>query len=105
MPTALTDDFEENLLRFMAEAFVDRAYQADGSLVPRSQPGAVLQDSGQAIAQALDIVMRQQVTTVDGQVIPLQADTLCIHGDTPQAVAFARALRAALAEIGCNWVS
>jgi 5-oxoprolinase (ATP-hydrolysing) subunit A len=83
-------------MQFIAEAFVDRAYLPDGTLVPRSQPGAVLHNADHAIAQALSIVRDQQLKANDGQIITVQADSLCIHGDTPDALVFARALRDAL---------
>ncbi|MDR3447657.1 5-oxoprolinase subunit PxpA [Dyella sp.] len=85
-----------------AEAFADRRYRADGSLQPRREPDAVIQESDEAIAQAMAMVREGQVRAVDGSVIALQADTLCVHGDGTHAVAFARQLRAALeaADIG-----
>jgi UPF0271 protein len=85
-----------------AEAFADRRYRPDGSLQPRREPDAVIQESDEAIAQAMAMAREGQVCAVDGSVIVLQADTLCVHGDGPHAVAFARQLRAALeaADIG-----
>lgn len=83
-----------------AEAFVDRAYQADGSLLPRARAGAVIVDTELAMQQALHLVTRQRVHSHDGQEIPIRADTLCIHGDTPQALDFARALHQRLGEAG-----
>jgi UPF0271 protein len=87
-------------LRTCAEAFVDRAYQDNGSLVPRSSVGAIIEDTELAMQQALNIISCQRVQTHDGKVIPMAADTLCIHGDTPQALTFARALRRRLDEAG-----
>jgi 5-oxoprolinase (ATP-hydrolysing) subunit A len=84
----------------LSEAFVDRAYTADGALLPRSEPGAVIRDRDTAVAQALTILMTRTVRAVDGTLVQLHADTLCLHGDTPGAVHFARRLRAALAEKG-----
>lgn len=78
------------------EAFVDRRYLADGSLVPRGEPGAVIRQTDAAIAQALAIVERHAVDTIDGTTHALEADTLCLHGDHPGAVAFARRLRSEL---------
>lgn len=85
-----------------AEAFADRRYRADGSLQPRREANAVIHESDEAIAQAMAMAREGQVRAVDGSVITLQADTLCVHGDGPHAVAFARQLRAALeaADIG-----
>lgn len=87
-------------LGICAEAFVDRAYQADGSLLPRSHPGAVIGDTELAMQQALSIITGQCVRSHDGTLIPIAADTLCIHGDTPQALTFARALQQRLSDAG-----
>ena len=83
-----------------AEAFADRRYRADGSLQPRREANAVIHDSDQAIAQALTIAREGSVQAVDGSLVTLQADTLCVHGDGEHAVRFARGLRAALAAAG-----
>ncbi len=83
-------------LRVACEGFADRAYHEDGSLVPRSEPGAVIHDPAQATARAIRMVTRGEVEAITGKVVPLHIDTLCIHGDTPGAVAIAAALRAAL---------
>ncbi len=87
-------------LRYAAEAFVDRAYSGDGHLVPRSVAGSVLADPERAAAQALEIARDGRVTAADGSRIALEADTLCLHGDNPQAVAIARAVRRALEGAG-----
>jgi 5-oxoprolinase (ATP-hydrolysing) subunit A len=88
-------------LTVSAEAFVDRAYRADGSLVPRKQPGAVHSDAAVAVTQALTMLLTGFVRANDGVTrVPIKPDTLCIHADTPGAVALARRLRAALAEKG-----
>jgi len=87
-------------LRFAAEAFADRAYEKDGTLVPRGQPGAVITDSTEAAARAVRIAGEGRIAARDGTVIDLAADTLCLHGDTPGAVAHARAVRAALESAG-----
>ncbi|MFZ2236727.1 MAG: 5-oxoprolinase subunit PxpA [Dokdonella sp.] len=78
------------------EVFADRRYRADGSLMPRSVPGAVIDDIDQAVAQALDLATRGQVVADDGSLVQLQADTLCLHGDREDAAEFARRLRLAL---------
>jgi len=93
---------EDAGMLFLAEAFADRAYAADGTLLPRSDARAVLHDIQQAIGQCLDLVIRGFVTSVDGRRLPLKADTLCLHGDTPEAVQFARALHAAFDEHGIS---
>lgn len=87
------------------EAFVDRAYAADGTLVPRSQPGAVIADPRAAAARAVRLVEEGIVEAVDGSTISLRADTLCIHGDAPDAVAIAGAVRAALTAAGARVTS
>ena len=78
------------------EAFADRRYQADGSLTPRSQSGALIDDIGAAVAQALRIATRGEAIAIDGTPIAITADTLCVHGDRPDAAEFARRLRQAL---------
>ncbi len=87
-------------LRFVAEAFVDRAYRADGQLVPRSQAGAVHGDIARIQQQAVTLARDGSVQCADGSTIPVRADTLCIHGDTPGAAAAARAVRKALESEG-----
>ena len=83
-----------------AEAFADRAYEADGTLRSRRLAGAVLASPELAAAQALSIVRDGCVASRDGAVVAVRADTICIHGDTPAAVEFANAIRAALADAG-----
>ena len=89
------------------EGFCDRAYRPDGGLVPRSEPGAVLTDPEEAAGQALSLA-RGAVAAADGSILTLWVDTLCIHGDSPGAVATATAVRRALAEArhrrGCSRV-
>lgn len=87
-------------LAVAAEAFADRRYRPDGSLQPRREPDAVIQESDEAIAQAMAMVREGQVRAVDGSIVVLHADTLCVHGDGTHAVAFARLLRAALEAAG-----
>lgn len=87
-------------LRVAAEAFCDRAYERDGSLRSRSLPGAVHHDPEQSSQQALNIAVHHRVRTDGGETIAIEADTLCIHGDSPNAVAMARAVRAALEGAG-----
>ena len=82
------------------EGFADRRYLPDGRLVPRSQPGAVIEDLETAVAQALRIACKHQVTTTDGGDFPLPAETLCVHGDGHEAVELLRALRQALEAAG-----
>ncbi|MEO6968988.1 MAG: 5-oxoprolinase subunit PxpA [Rhodanobacteraceae bacterium] len=82
------------------EAFCDRRYRADGSLAPRSEPGAVIENIDAVIEQALSIVMHDEATATDGTRVHIEADTLCVHGDRPNAGEFAQRLRAALEDAG-----
>ena len=83
-------------LRLAAEAFADRAYNPDGTLVSRRLPNAVLTDPAQAAAQAVQMVKEQMVVAHDGTRVVIAAETICLHGDNPSAAANARAIRAAL---------
>src|SRR5919106_988142 len=87
-------------LRFVPEAFADRAYNADGSLVPRGTDGAVISDPDQAAAQAVSIAARRSVTAADGTIVAVEAESICCHGDTPGAVAIAGAVHDALTGAG-----
>ena len=87
-------------LRVLREAFADRAYMRDGTLAPRSEPGGVIQDEGVAASQALGIARDGVARTIDGGGIRIQAETLCIHGDSPGAAGFARRIRRELAAAG-----
>ena len=87
-------------LDFVAEAFVDRAYQADGRLVPRSEEGAVHDDIERIREQAVSLAVEGKTIGIRGDEIHVRADTLCIHGDTPGAAEAARAVRTALEEAG-----
>ena len=82
------------------EVFADRGYQPDGSLVPRTQAGALISDEGKALAQTLEMVRAGRVTAVDGTPANVQADTVCLHGDGEHALQFARRLQAAFSEEG-----
>jgi len=88
------------LLPVADEAFVDRAYAPDGSLVPRSQPLAVLEDPETAARQACRLVCEGRVASMGGSEISIRPDTLCIHGDAPAAVAVAEWVHAALVRKG-----
>jgi UPF0271 protein len=87
-------------LVFAAEAFADRAYADDGTLLPRGRKDAVLDDPQRAAAQAVRIARDGVVAAAGGRTLPLRADTLCLHGDHPRAVDNARAVRAALEAAG-----
>ncbi len=83
-------------LRVALEGFADRAYQANGALAPRERSGAVIHDPDVAVARAIRMVTQGEVETIEGKVIPLRVDTLCVHGDTPNAAELAQSLRQAL---------
>jgi UPF0271 protein len=85
-------------LPFVQEAFLDRGYRPDGSLVPRDQPGALLDDPAHVAARAVRLVREGLVDTADGPDVAVRAASLCLHGDSPAAVEMARAVRAALDE-------
>lgn len=89
-------------LRVANEVFADRAYRADGSLVPRSQPGALIEDGAVAVERALGMVRDGTVRSIEGTVVPIKAETICVHGDTPGAAALALALRDALVAAGAT---
>jgi UPF0271 protein len=78
------------------EVFADRRYTQEGFLVPRSQAGALIEDDEQALEQVLGMANNGVVTSIDGNDIAIQADTLCIHGDNPHAVDFVKKIKAAL---------
>lgn len=86
--------------RVRAEVFADRAYEPDGSLRLRSLPGALLEEPGAAERQVLALVRDGRVQAWNGAVLSLRAETVCLHGDGPDPVGFARRLRAALASAG-----
>lgn len=83
-------------MRAASEVFADRTYQNDGSLTPRSQPNALIEDEKQAVQQALQMITQKTVTTANGKMISIVADTICIHGDGKHAVQFAKAIKGKL---------
>ena len=85
-----------------SEGFADRAYTPDGSLVPRSELGALIHDPDEAGARAVDLAVRGVVTAIDGKEISVSAQSICIHGDTPEALDIARSVRASLAAAGVH---
>jgi UPF0271 protein len=85
---------------FAPEAFADRRYRPDGSLMPRSEPGAVLTDADQVAAQVRSLVTEGEVRTGDGSRVKVAFETLCLHGDTPGAPALAARLRQELQALG-----
>ena len=87
-------------LPFVREAFVDRAYQHNGALVPRKLPGAVLHGASEVAERAVVMVTEGTVRALDGRLLHVEVDSLCVHGDTPDSVEVATAVRRALAGAG-----
>lgn len=98
--SAFFDEAANRGLRTVAEVFADRAYRADGTLVPRGQRGAVLHDSAEIADRVLAMVRDRRVTAIDGTSIPIEAESVCVHGDTPGAVEIAHAVRDRLRTAG-----
>ena len=95
--SCLVDAANELKVPVWQEVFADRRYTKEGFLVPRTQVGALIDDEEIALDQVLQMDKKGQVTAVDGSIIKIQADTLCIHGDNPHAVEFAQKIQAVLA--------
>jgi UPF0271 protein len=89
-------------LRPFAESFADRAYRADGSLVPRSERGAVIDDAEAVVTRAVEMALSGTVTAVDGSVVDVAPVSICVHGDTPGAVDLAIRVRHALVDAGVS---
>jgi UPF0271 protein len=87
-------------LRTASEGFADRAYQNDGALVPRQHQGAVIHEPQSVVQRAVRMVRERTVETIDGSVMPLLVDTICVHGDTPGAANLVSLIRGALVEAG-----
>ncbi|MDP9911481.1 UPF0271 protein [Variovorax boronicumulans] len=87
-------------LRVVAEAFADRAYTPQGTLVSRREPGAVLHDAGDVAERMLRLANEGTVTAIDGSVVRIRADSICVHGDSPGAVEMARRVRERLVQAG-----
>jgi UPF0271 protein len=87
-------------LRVAEEVFADRTYRRDGSLTPRSESNALITDENAAVAQVLNMVRDGFVIATDGTRVPITAETICLHGDSPHASAFAQRLRKELADAG-----
>jgi UPF0271 protein len=101
----MLEEFRAAGFAVAAEAFADRRYEKDGSLRSRKFPDALLSDPRQAAAQALQIALQGEVTIIDNATIPLHAQTICIHGDSPGATAIAAQVLRTLAHAGCMVVS
>jgi UPF0271 protein len=97
---ALAQAGNEVGLRVVLEGFADRRYAPEGRLVPRSGPDSVITDVDAAVAQAMEIAVMRRVRTTDGSWIPLHAETICIHGDSPRALEILKAVRQALIHAG-----
>jgi UPF0271 protein len=98
--SALIDAGKAIGLRTASEVFADRTYQDDGSLTPRSQSNALVENAEQAVAQALQMVQKQNVESVNGETVSLVAETICLHGDGAHALEFASAIVAAFQKNG-----
>jgi UPF0271 protein len=93
---------EEAGMRAVTEAFADRAYNPDGTLVSRSQPAAVLHDPAQVAEHVLRMATEGSVRAIDGSTLKIRAESICVHGDSPGAVAMAAAVKSALEDAGVS---
>lgn len=107
--SAMVDGAKQVGVKYVEEAFADRAYTVQGTLVPRKQAGAVIHDVSLVAERVLSMVKNKQVTAIDGSIIPITAQTICVHGDTPGAIDMIKAIRAKLEQegvvlkpFGCN---
>ncbi|ORW36443.1 hypothetical protein AWB90_25135 [Mycobacterium paraense] len=100
--SAFFDEAARLGLRTVAEAFADRAYQPDGQLVSRREPGAVLRDPAEIAERVATMVTSGRVTAVDGTQIDVTVESVCVHGDSPGAVQIATAVRDRLAAAGAD---
>lgn len=91
---------QEKGLRTIAEAFADRAYHTDGSLVSRREAGSVLHDTQHIAERMLQLITQGGVTSIEGEFTPVKADSICVHGDSPGAIEMARQIRNLLEEKG-----
>jgi 5-oxoprolinase (ATP-hydrolysing) subunit A len=89
-------------LRVAREAYADRRYRADGTLVPRTQTDAVIDDPDQAAAQALRLAGEHKLTAIDGTELNVEADTICVHGDNLRAIEIVHRVREVLAKEGID---
>jgi 5-oxoprolinase (ATP-hydrolysing) subunit A len=103
--SALIEAADRVGIRSVSEAFVDRGYRSDGTLVPRGEPGAILTDVGTIAERALRMVEKGTVLSVDGHVVIVRAESFCTHGDGPDAVAIVRAVRTRLEQAGVGIAS
>ncbi len=101
----LISEAERLNLKTASEVFADRTYRVDGTLMPRSEPNALIKDIEQAIAQVLQMVKEKTVTAATGEKIPIKAETVCIHGDGENALEFAKEIRRRLIQASINILS
>lgn len=94
--SCLVDAAKELGVPVWQEVFADRRYSKEGFLVPRGQAGAMIEDDADALKQVLGMSQSGKVVAIDGSEISIEADTLCIHGDNPHAIEFAKKIKAAL---------
>jgi UPF0271 protein len=87
---------------FIAEAFADRKYESNGRLMSRDKAGSVISDPQEAAAQVLSIILEQRVVSADGKSVPIRAQSICIHGDSPAAIDILRTLDRVLRERGID---
>jgi len=100
--TALQSEAEAADRPFVSEVFADRAYNDNGTLVARGQPGAVIHDADAASETVLRMIDESAVTSINGVKVPVRVDTICVHGDNPAAVAMAARLRTRLEQAGVD---
>jgi len=96
--SALEDAAARHKIRFITEGFADRTYQPDGSLTPRSQMNALINNPTECVKQVLQLVKEKKVTVTDGSSMVCDVETICIHGDGPHALVFAQHIHAAFKE-------
>ena len=98
----MMDTVKRQKIRVVGEVFADRGYSDDGTLAPRDRPGGMIEDAQQSVRQALAMIEEGYVTSLSGKRVPVSADTLCLHGDQPGAVAFAKEIRKAFTDRGIS---
>ena len=98
----LLSEAEDRGLRVASEVFADRRYTAFGQLVPRTQDGAIIHDSIDSLKQVEQMVFKQSVKSIDGKVVKVLAQTICLHGDHENSIVFAKELRTFLELKGCR---
>jgi len=96
----LVNAYRQIGLKVAEEFFADRAYNADGTLVSRKHPGSMIHDKEVAVERAVKMVLEGKVNTIDGKEIKLNANSICVHGDNPEAVAFVELISSKLKESG-----